>query len=1214
LISNAKTVAAKTVVALTAIAAFGLCLTSLASAAPQRVHLGAFTAGTTNSGLAVDSSGDIYVADPSDSSVHKFDQDGNPVAFTALSGSNTINGSDAGPDPDKTPQNGFTLDANTQIAVDTTGGATDGQIYIPDTSHNVVNVFNPDGSYLTQISGSATPATGFSYPCGIALVGDTLYVGNAFSGEIDRFVRSGNPITDADFDDAITGLPFSTCGVAVDSGGNVYNAPNAFSQAATITKFAPSDFGTNAPTGTHVTDGAQAFAVNPDDDHLFADSGTSVSEFDSSGADAGVVFGSPFLTDSHGVLPLASGNVLVSNNGDTPQVHTFSAVLDLPVVTTGDATNVAANTATLNGTVDPDSLTITDCSFQYVDDAQFQVDGFASATSAPCVPATPAGADPVPVTADISGLNPDTTYHFRLTATTADGTVNGDANTFFFKTPVDPDAIALPATGVTETSAVIGGIVDPNGFPTTYYIEYADNPAFTDSTSLPPTQDANAGDGDDGVAVSAVASGLQPDTDYFFRIVANSTVGDDTSDVISFHTLGTAPPPPVCPNAQFRTGFSANLPDCRAYEKVSPNDKDSSDILNGLNLASRDGNAATYISFGAFGGSQGGGLVDQFYSHRDPDGWSLVALTPPQVPINNLAASQFQDFSNDLTTSVVSYFGGDPDVDGAAPGTNNLYRTTTAAPGGLELLSSGQQTPGPADFPPNPGYGAGSDDLSVIGFDLTAPTPVTVTSGPAGPTGVNNAYRADGTSLTLVSVLPNGDPAPQGGTIGGDTGSGEYNAVSNDGSRIFWSSGNDGINPVEVYLRSGGTTTDVSASQRGTPDPAGPQNKAYWYATPDGSRVYFSSAEKLTDDATAAVGNPDLYRYDVGSGDLTDLTTQDGDGAGIQGVVGISDDGDQVYFVATGDLADGATDGETNLYVSDGDTVSFIAGLAEGFTDSSNWNIQFASKTGRVTPDGRYLLFSTHRRNSSYESGAFQEFYRYDNSTGDTVCVSCNPRGGSASGDATLTGSPDSISLSGLPQSERFNLSADGSVFFASPERLVNDDTNGKTDVYEWKNGRPKLISTGLGLDNSTQFVDASPDGNNVFFLTRQQLVATDTDNNVDLYDARVNGGLASQNTGGPTPPCQGDDCKPPANNPPPGGNPGTSGVSGNGNVQGGSAKDCSSLDAQANSLSKKAKQLSAKAKKASGKKKANLQKKAKKTRKKANNARAQANQCKGQS
>jgi hypothetical protein len=260
------------------------------------------------------------------------------------------------------------------------------------------------------------------------------------------------------------------------------------------------------------------------------------------------------------------------------------------------------------------------------------------------------------------------------------------------------------------------------------------------------------------------------------------------------------------------------------------------------------------------------------------------------------------------------------------------------------------------------------------------------------------------------------------------------------------------------------------------------------------------------------------------------------------------------------------------------------------------------------------MMFSTVNHVTGFDNAGFQELYRYDNLTGAVDCISCSPRGGSATGDALTNGASESLSLSGLSLAERHNLLADGSAFFVSPERLVPQDTNGKYDVYMWSDGRPKLISTGLAPNNATQFVDASADGNDVFFITRQKLVNSDGDDNVDLYDARVDGGLVSQNTGGPTPPCQGDDCKPPANNPPPGGNPGTSGVNGNGNATGGGGADCSALDAQANSLTKKANQLSAKAKKASGKQKANLQKKAKKTKKKANNARAQANQCKGQS
>jgi hypothetical protein len=1210
LISNAKTVAAKTVAALVAIAALGLCLVSMVSAETTRQHLSAFTAGTSNGALAVDSAGNVYVVDAAESSIHRFDQTGAPVAFSALSGSNTINGSDAGPDPDKTPQNGLSLDSSSQVAVDTTGGATEGQIYVASPGQNVIDVFNPDGSYNTQITGTSTPTGTFSYSCGLALDGDTLYVGNTFTNEIDRYVRSGNPIVEGDFDAAITGLTsFGICGLAVDSGGNVYNIPNAFGQVGAVTKYAPSDFGTDNPTGTPITPSATAVAVDSAD-HVFADTGTSILELDSSGATAGPTFGSPFLTDSRGVLPLASGNVLASDNGGSPQIHTFGPVVDLPVVTTGTATNLAANTATLNGTVDPDGLTITDCSFQYVDDAQFQIDGYASATSASCS-STPSGSDPVDVSADISGLSPDTTYHFRLTASSADGTATGADNTFFFRTPVDPDAVALPAAGVTETSAVIGGLVDPNNFPTTYYIEYADNPAFTGSTSLPPTQDADAGDGDTAISVSAVATGLNPDTDYFFRIVAHSTAGDDTSDALTFHTLGTEPPPPVCPNAALRTGPSAQLPDCRVYEKVSPEDKDGNDIGNGLDVASLDGDAVAFTSFAAFGGSQGGGLVSEFLSQRDADGWALTPLTPLQVPTPSLASSIYSDFSPDLNISAFSFLAGDPGFDGAAPNTANIYRRQTN--GTLDLISSGQVSAPPGtQFPPATNYDGGSDDLSLITFDLNSPDPVTVTSGPQGPVNVQNLYAGNGTTMVLVSILPGGNtPAPEGGQIGG--GGGKWNAVSNDGSRIFWSLPQFGSTPAEVYMRSGGTTTWVSESQRTTPDPDGVQAKSYQYATPDGAHVFFTSGEKLTDDSVATGSNPDLYRYDVASGDLTDMTTQDPAGAGVQGVLGVSDSGARVYFTATGNLAAGATPGTPNLYVREGSTVTYIATLDQ-FGDSENWGQDFSSKTSRVTPDGGVLLFSSVHQQTSFENNGFREFYRYDLSDGSMDCVSCAPGGGKASQSAFLSASGDSLNLSGLPLHERHNLLPDGSgVFFVSPDALVPQDTNGKYDVYMWRDdGRLKLISTGQSPQNS-QFVDASLDGNDVFILTRQRLVGVDRDNDLDLYDARVNGGLADQNPNEPVP-CQGDDCKPPPNNPPPGGNPGTSGVSGNGNVQGGSASNCSALDAQANSLTKKANQLSAKAKKASGKQKANLQKKAKKTKKKANNARAQANQCKGQS
>ena len=96
-----------------------------------------------------------------------------------------------------------------------------------------------------------------------------------------------------------------------------------------------------------------------------------------------------------------------------------------------------------------------------------------------------------------------------------------------------------------------------------------------------------------------------------------------------------------------------------------------------------------------------------------------------------------------------------------------------------------------------------------------------MTTGPDGIDGVDNAYSSNGDDLRLVSVLPNGNASPQGGVIGQSSFSPGYNTVSNNGSRIFWTS-NSGVVQPEVYVRvNGANTRKVSVNERSTPDPAG---------------------------------------------------------------------------------------------------------------------------------------------------------------------------------------------------------------------------------------------------------------------------------------------------------------------------------------------------------------------------------------------------------
>ena len=312
--------------------------------------------------------------------------------------------------------------------------------------------------------------------------------------------------------------------------------------------------------------------------------------------------------------------------------------------------------------------------------------------------------------------------------------------------------------------------------------------------------------------------------------------------------------------------------------------------------------------------------------------------------------------------------------------------------------------------------------------------------------------------VELVSVLPNGTASPTGGSIGTPSFSPGFNAVSDNGSRIFWSSGDS-----EVYVRIDRSSTDhASASQRNNPDPNGVQPKTYQYATPDGRFVYFNSGEKLTNNSQAEPGNPDLYRYDVDSGGLVDLTVGDPDGAGVQGVIGVSDSGNRVYFAATGQLAPGAADPGLNLYVRDGATTTFITALDPSFGDTVNWGLDNA-KTGRVNPSGSALLFSSRAPQLGYDNAGFTEFYRYDLSSDEFVCISCRPDGQPATADAAINSPPTgSVSLGGMSTYERRNLSTDGTTaFFTSREPLRPDDTNGQWDAYMWEDGASSCCRPG---------------------------------------------------------------------------------------------------------------------------------------------------------
>jgi hypothetical protein len=660
----------------------------------------------------------------------------------------------------------------------------------------------------------------------------------------------------------------------------------------------------------------------------------------------------------------------------------------------------------------------------------------------------------------------------------------------------------------------------------------------------------------------------------------------------------------ACPNEELRVGPSANLPDCRAYELVSPPEKEGQQVaglepLGGIffnPLTNLNGQVAAYNTFGAFGKeAPSGGLLSTYLARRGASDWSNEEISTPLEPYPFLITSGYYGFTEEDFGKAVT-FGPElpPLTPGASEGTTNLYLRDNAT-GSYRLVSVGAPPDLEEVFWEIGGISVDASHLVFIspGFELTSD------SATAASPYLYDWSAATG-ALTLVGRLPNNSVSTNTVSIAG-----RYwrHPVSADGSRIFFSTKNPVKNKEEVYVRINETTTqEVSKSQKTVPDPT-PQAAKFWAASEDGSLAYFTSKEKLTNDATTGPtdGGEDLYRYDVDSEELTDLTPDPGEeasnGARVQGVLGSSSVGSRLYFVAQGILAPGATAGQNNLYMwSEGGGIEFIA--TGNTSNIFKNNYRTTTPTSRVTPDGMYLAFTANNSLTGYPDAGHSEVYLYSAATGELACASCNPSGEPATSNATIEGS-DQEEMERLSR----NLSNNGAhLFFTTGEALVPRDSNNKEDIYEYDaaGGEVGLISTGTGGEDLL-FDDASTSGNDAFLVTKQRLVGIDQDEAADLYDVRVGGGLASQNPPPATPPCTGTGCLG-ENSTPSLAGAGSATVVGKGNLS--SKQNCNKLGKEAKKLSNRAKRLRKHANKA---KKAGKTKSAKQLNKKANRLAKQA-------
>jgi DNA-binding beta-propeller fold protein YncE len=1150
-------------------------------------------------GIAVDpASGDLLVIEAHEGRVRRFKPNGEPDPFPAL-GTNVIDGKGGGQcatvptDCDQTPKNSLKFrdsSGNQQIAVDDSGTVTDGNIYVAqplEEAGDLIAVFAADGHYLGQITAAGVtkfadiqgPTEVHFFPTGLAVdAAGNLYAAGQ-GKEIFKFDPAANPPVNADHVATFTAAEQPAFPPHLAAGAGSLFATNGRNgvmkiDLASMTLQGIVDSGENHHNAE--------VAVDPVSGHVYSVNheplGDTVTELDASG---GVPLASFTASEFAGMAVDGAGRVYRTASDTGQGISVFGPTVTVPDVTTGEATITGDTSATLQGTVNPDGVALEECFFEWG-----KQKGPPYEHKTPCQE-TPAeiGVSVKTVHLALAGLEAETLYHYRLAAKNPNATINGADRTL--KTPGKPAILAQWATGVGIAEATLAATIVPENSPTTYHLEWGKANAPYEHL----TAEKEIGSDTAEHTMTQLLTDLESGTAYHYRFVAANGIGTSEGAEHNFTTFPPVSDPEVdCPNQGLRGGPSAALPDCRAFEMVSPLDKNNGDILppnniNGFRIpfyqASTDGEGLTYSSYRAFANPQSAPYVNQYLARRGQGGWSSEALSPPStsatltgVQIGGLE-NQWLAFSPDLANAWLFHDAEPPLASGAVEGSLNIYRrdNNTAEYEALSTVESPHHLASDV-------YYVAFEGASADGAHAVYAANDKLTANAINSTTISQLYEYyDGGLLRLVSVLPNGSPSPFKSTAGASSTNGEgifgyrrdnlLHAVSEDGSRIFWSTKASNGDEKQLYVRIDGERTVAISESLGS------ARWLFWLADPAGTKAVFSKEN-----------GGGLYEFDV-DGEEAHLIAPS-----VAGVIGASEDASRIYFVSSMVLSGEEENSEgamakaaaRNIYLYETATESFtyvatLEGTIGIDLDSGVFASEPFARTSRVTPDGLHLAFMstaslTGYDNSDVASGeADAEVYRYDAQAKQLDCASCNPSGGRPRGvlnspvRAHKGGGNGWVSSmipgwqTGLYASR--NLSEDGSrLFFESYDALVPHDTNGTLDIYEWEapeagaceeesnayssanGGCIYLISTGQS-PGEAEFVDASPDGKDVFFTTGSGLVPQDY-GLIDIYDARAGGGYPPP----PNPPagCEGEACQgapAPPNDP----TPASSAFEGAGNV-----------------------------------------------------------------
>jgi hypothetical protein len=771
-------------------------------------------------------------------------------------------------------------------------------------------------------------------------------------------------------------------------------------------------------------------------------------------------------------------------------------------VTTGPPTGATESSVTLTGHIDPAGRgDITECRFEY---------GFDKTYGAvlPCTPdpaSNPPGSNftgPMDVTATVTGLSSGTMDHYRVVASNAaDATTSGADRTFITTAP--PAITGLASENLTATSADLLAKINPNGLDTTYRFEYG---TTTDYGLLAPVPDGTINASNEGEDVNVHLEGLSPHFVYHYRLIAEN---DNGITRVEDHTFNFYPP--SCPNENVRQQTQANfLPDCRAYELVSPSDAGGTQLFaNGPNTGyasapSRFAYTGLFSTIPGSGGVPIDGSGDLYVATRTDSGWvsryvgwpasdAAVDGGPPMGPpgstpgsirdasqlaangghltdsqdgvITDLGMNRFLSF-NDGNQSISSIF--TADFQNKTVIASNAPRVLAADgtlldrwPTNISLIPDGSYPPESNIYPHGGSPYPGEEPASIAPGGVRAldcPTSGAAKSYCPGDVTASADLRHFVFATQWNIFAPGGQLSSPGSVYDNNTDSNTVTVASKTpaGDDILSEPGNHSGDPLQIpavsddgshILMAAGGTGPCGFTTCPTP-PCGEDYSATKRCQMQPSHLYMRVDGAVT--------------YDVSKGHYVDFVGTDGEGT-------------KVYFLSGEPLTADDLDTSTDLYQWSQPTDSLTL-ISKGNNPGS------AGEPGNSDACTGGMIDSHAVKTTKCGVSTYTQWF---------YCAA--PDGGNCLSDNSIAGE-------------------NGDIYFFSPEQL--DGSRGipnQANLYDYRNGQVQYVTTltgdptcfetySLNTCAHVMRMQVSPDDGHMAFITASPVTQYDNAKHLEMY------------------------------------------------------------------------------------------------------------------